>query len=851
MIFFQPTWNRIHRSPIRMIVFVIGFVLTCTHGNVAVAQSPVASTLVELERFVGRHCADCHQGDAAEAGLDLSSLPQDLSNADNFATWVKVFDRVAAGEMPPKDAEPVPAAESSSFLSDSNSWLTNYQRGIQAHEGRVHGRRLTNYQLERTLQDVLGIDIPLASEMPEEPKTGDFATIAARQSLSHFQLEQHLKVVDLALDEAFRRCQTPSDEKFAHLTAKDISRTQTRTREPEYIDGGAVTWSSALIFYGRLPATIAKQAGWYRFKIRVSTLNTPSEHGVWCTVRSGQCVSSAPLMAWISAFEAMPEAKEVTFDAWLPRGHMLEIRPGDATLKSAKFAGGQSANGEGGPQNVPGIRIDWLEVARIHTGPSDDQIRKRLLGNFPILSHSTYHSPNSPSDKQPEAQSSAAQSPASDIALGKELLRQFATRAFRRPLATDKRSHTNATDADHATSESVELNRFFQIFESSYRHDSDFVVALRAAYRAILCSARFMYFQEQPGPLDDYAIATRLSYLLWNGPPDDELFELAAQGSLRNPSVLQSQISRMLAVPAGNRFIPDFAAQWLELSEIDFTEPDRKLYPDFDIITQYSMLAETHAYLQAMLAEDASVVDFVNGETTFVNSRLARFYNLSCIDAESNPRASDGDVLRRVSLRPEDHRGGLLSQGAILKVTANGTNTSPVVRGVWVSERILGEVIPPPPQAVSAIEPDIRGAKTIREQLEKHRSLAECASCHSKIDPPGFALESFDAAGQWREYYPRVQGGNQKKGLPIDASYTTAAGEPFSGIGEFRKLVAQAPQPLARNFAEELLAYGTGAATTFADRVEVDRIVSAAAEHNYGMRSILDAVITSPIFLSK
>lgn len=763
-----------------------------------------------LNPFLESNCLECHTGSSANAQLDLSLLSTQISDPANFDTWVKVFDRVDAGEMPPQDSVAPSEADRRQFLSTTRAWLTEYQRDRQAATGRVQGRRLTNLQLERSLHDLLAIDIPLASEMPAEPKTGSFNTLASRQSISHFQLEQHLRVIDLALDEAFRRALTEPDEYHQHLSAKELSRTRTRTREPEYIDDHAVVWSSGLSFYGRVPATTARQSGWYRFKFRVASLNDPQDHGVWCTVRSGACVSSAPLMSWVAAFEANIEPKEVTVTAWLPQGHMLEIRPGDSTLKQAKFQGGQSANGEGGAQHVPGIKIQWLELERFHSQPNSS-VRRRLLRNLPVV---VERAPQDAAIEVADAQRAASQ-----------LVADFAARAFRRPLKA----------------ESAELAPFQQIFDNSLASDGDFLAALRASYRAILCSARFLYIHEQPGTLDDFAIASRLSYLLWNSVPDAPLRKLASAGKLREKSHLIAQVDRMLAAPSGKNFIKDFSAQWLDLSEIDFTEPDRKLYPDFDMTVQYAMLAETQTYLQNMLDENASVIQLVNSDHCYLNSRLARFYGIPGVQ---------GDSLQRVQLSPLSHRGGLLSQGAILKVTANGTNTSPVLRGVWVSDRILGEPIPPPPQSVPAIEPDIRGAKTIREQLEKHKNNDECAACHRKIDPPGYALESFDPTGKWREYYPSSGKGN-KQTLRIDPSYVTAEGEAFDNFDEFCSLKAKDPLPLARNLAEKLLEYGTGAKISFADRDELKNIVEAAAEENYGVRSLLYGVVTSPIFLSK
>jgi hypothetical protein len=254
------------------------------------------------------------------------------------------------------------------------------------------------------------------------------------------------------------------------------------------------------------------------------------------------------------------------------------------------------------------------------------------------------------------------------------------------------------------------------------------------------------------------------------------------------------------------------------------------------------MLDETQTFLETMLEENRSVSELIDADYTFLDGRLARFYDIDGVE---------GDELRRVELEKEHRRGGVLTQGAILKVTANGTNTSPVIRGVWISERLLGEPIPPPPANVPAIEPDIRGATSIREMLAKHRSQASCASCHVKIDPPGFALENFDPAGRWRDNYAQLRSGRRSRGPEIDASYTMPDGREFDNIDEFRTLVAAEPRKLARNVAEKLMVYGTGAPISFADRQAIDDIVEQSAKDGYGFRWIVQAVVASPLFLSK
>lgn len=763
--------------------------------------------------FLKTHCADCHQGKEAQAGLDLTALPTDLSDAAVMTRWVRIFDRVNDGEMPPPDAEKLPPQAAAEFLKTTGDWLRSHQHAQDAKLGRVRGRRLTKRELERSLQDLLGIDIPLADQLPDEVRPpGSFTTVATGQSMSHFQLERHLAVVDVALDEAFRRAFSPENLYRREFDAAGIARTDPsrRTREPELRNGQAVTWSSGLIFYGRLPATSAPEDGWYRFTVTVSGLKPPSTGGVWCTVRSGLCVSSAPLLAWVGSFEATPEPRTLTFEAWLPRRHMLEIRPGDVTLKRGRFQGGQVGVGEGEPQDVPGIAFDGLTMERFHRGPDDDGIRQRLFGN--VVQRN---------DSRQQPYRLVSQSPEEDA---KRLVTNFARRAFRRPVSAE------------------DVAPYQELVRAALNDGEELAAALRIGYRAILCSPRFLYLTEAPGPLDDHAIAARLSYFLTGSPPDAALSQLADAGRLHQPEVLRGEVRRLLSGSGGRQFVEDFAAQWLDLDLIDFTEPDGKLFPEFDSIVQNGMLDETRTYLETMLRDNLSVTNLIESDFTFLHSRLARFYNIDGVT---------GDELRRVTLEPKHHRGGVLTQGAILKVTANGSNTSPVVRGVWVSERLLGVPIPPPPDNVPAIEPDIRGAKTIREMLAKHRSQDACASCHVKIDPPGFALENFDPAGRWREDYVMLVDGRRKSGATVDASYTLSDGREFQNVDDFRRLIAADPRQLARNVAEKLLVYGTGAPVSFADRGIVDQIADAAADDNYGFRSLIEQVALSPVFVSK
>jgi hypothetical protein len=356
--------------------------------------------------------------------------------------------------------------------------------------------------------------------------------------------------------------------------------------------------------------------------------------------------------------------------------------------------------------------------------------------------------------------------------------------------------------------------------------------------------------------LSDRALADRLALWLWNSVPDEELIALANEGRLHLPENLKKQTDRLIADARSDRFITDFADQWLDLRKIDATQPDARVYPESREHLKHSMIAETHAYLRELITKDLSVTHLVKSDFAMLNQGLAEHYGV--------PGVTGCDI-RRVPLPEGSPRGAFLTQAAVLKVTANGTTTSPVTRGVWINERILGNHIPPPPAGVPAIDPDTRGSKTIREQLEKHRSDTRCAGCHAKIDPPGFVLESFDVIGGFRDRYRSLTSGDTKVpfnfasgwnpsvGLnqPVDPSGQLPTGEPFKNLADFQALVLRHPEALAANMVRQLLMYATGSEPHYSDRRETARILAQTEASNYGLRSLIDAIVQSDLFLTK
>jgi hypothetical protein len=390
---------------------------------------------------------------------------------------------------------------------------------------------------------------------------------------------------------------------------------------------------------------------------------------------------------------------------------------------------------------------------------------------------------------------------------------------------------------------------------------ADFTEALLGTYAGVLCSPAFVTLEERPGPLNDHALASRLAYFLGNSEPDATLRALADQGKLKDPKVLAAQAERLLADPRAARFVEAFLDYWLDLRKAADTSPDETLYNDYylDDYLVESSVEETRSFFAEMIRGNLPARNLVTSDFVMVNDCLATLYSLPGVQ---------GARIRRVSLPADSVRGGLLTQASVLKVTANGTNTSPVMRGAWITERILGQPVPPPPPSVPAVEPDIRGATTIRDQLAKHRTLPTCNSCHAKIDPPGYALESFDVFGGWRDRY-RAIGYSEKDGKaevgfgkngqpfyfhaaqPVDPSGVLPDGRKFADIRAMKRLLAADERMLARNLARQLTTYATGAPVGFGDRPKIEALLDRAQPGGYGVKSLIKSLVASELFRNK
>lgn len=789
-------------------------VLASVSGSASAAESPLAP----LKPFLKSHCVACHDKDTKEGGLDLTS-GDELSDPRLLSVWVRVHDRVAAGEMPPKDEKRPPAASSKTFLKTLSTELTR----ADAARAQTVLRRLNKLEYETTLRDLLGVETELQSLLPEDGKAHGFDNVGEALDLSPVHLQRYMEAAGKALDAA--ACNGPAIERTNPSYAFDTGG-NAKFVGKEWLkrpDGAVVFYGS-----GGYPSIKAdhRTAIEGRYRVRVTGYAYQSETPVRFAIYLGPEYQTGSKL--FGHFELPPgEPTTIEFEAPLRKGDIIRFYPRRIPnpYGEIKKAGVEAYKG-------PGLALVKLEV----DGP---------LEPWPGRGHKLRFGEIVSEDTGPVAQRTAkwykpqykirSAKPEEDIA---KLLPKFVEAAFRRPVAP------------------AETARYVDLALAEMKSGAAWDDALRTAQIAVLCSPDFLYLVEPAGKLSDYALASRLSYMLWGTLPDAELLAAAAAGKLSKPEGLRAQTERLLADGRSHRFTSAFTGQWLNLRDVEFTTPDKQLYPEYDELLQDALVPETERFFEEILKHNRSLLEFIHSDWTMLNQPLAEHYGIPGVE---------GLVFRKVALKSEHHRGGVLTHAGVLKVSANGTATSPVVRGAYVLERILGIHPPPPPPGIPGVEPDIRGASTLREMLAKHRDNESCNACHKIIDPAGFALENYDVAGGWRENYRSLgktfksppltlTGGKRvswKLGPPVDATGETAAGKPFKNLDDYKKLLLADPAAFARALAEKLAVYGTGRGMGFSDRPEIERIATAVAAKKYGFRDLLHEVVQSKIFRTK
>lgn len=752
-----------------------------------------------ISPFLTQHCVDCHAGETAKGGLNLDMPVADFADSEVRRRWTYLYDRVRDREMPPDGADQ-PADESrSAFLSALGQKLT---RADLTHR-EVVLRRLNRNEYENSVRDLFRIFVDVSRLLPDDSMEQGFDTTGASLSLSTEQLVLYLEAADLVLDAVLG----PSQKPRTINTTVNFSSTPRGAGDSERrLSDGVVLFSGAK----HLPLYDVSQPGPGLFRVTVRIRAEQSEVPVVMHVTGGNTGQIAAHTAGF--FEAVPgQTTTVEF---------LDRVPETSDCLAFGLVGGfpfwsvDEANYKG-----PGLFIGDISIE----GPIEP---------WPPTSRAELLRGVNPEDGSID-----------DL---RQILSRILPEAFRRP----------------ARPEDVEP--YVALARQALDEGRPFENALRRGLKGVLTAPEFLFLEEpivksnDSYTIDDFALASRLSYFLWSSVPDQELHTLAAREILHRPSVLHEQVERMLADPKSDRFVHNFTGQWLRLRDMDFTVPNPLLYPEYDQLLRQSMLDETHAFFREILDRDLSIQNFIQSDFAMLNQPLAEFYGIKDVT---------GLKIRRVDLPADSVRGGVLTHASVLKVSADGTRTSPVLRGVWILKHFFGMPSPPPPPTIASIEPDIRGATTIREQLAKHKEHESCSRCHRRIDPSGFALESFDVIGAYRTWYrtrgkfgkyiqhplhPFAEKANvrYRRGRDVDPSGIMPDGQSFSDIREYKQLLLQDKLEIVRALTRHLLTYSLGRPMGFSDRMEVERIAATIQNSSSGLRSLIHKVVRSPLFRS-
>ena len=801
----KRSWTKASRA------LALGLVLCA--GATDGQDAPAEGEFAELVRpFLASHCQDCHFGEKPEGKRRLDGLAGEFGAKGEREAWQVVLSQLKSGRMPPADQPRPPQEQVDRVTGWIRGRLNEAELARRAKEGRVVLRRLNRVEYENTIRDLLGIEISLQDLLPPDASRDGFDTSGEAHHTSLFLMEKYLEAADAALNVAIANSPKPPLVK-KRLLCKDERHVKATTERVFLAKGdGLVFFSSSPWQAVTMSQFYPPDRGKYRFRISAYGYQSAGQ-AVTFQITAGPMLMGTKnhLVGYFDV--PADEPKLIEFTDHLEARSTIRLLPyGLASAQAVNKIGADRYEGTG-------LAVEWVEVE----GPLYDswppESHRRIFGDLPQQPAPIFNNRN-----RVEVASS---DPSADA---RRILKNFATRAFRRP----------ASDED--------IGPFVSLVEEKLAEKYSFEAAIRVGLKGILVAPQFLFLQENVGQLDNAALASRLSYFLWSGPPDEELLAC----DLSDRSVLREQVERLLGSPRAAAFTENFTGQWLGLRDIDFTEPDRRLYPEYDDLLKASMVKEAHLFFEEILKNDLSLSNFVASDFALLNERLAKHYGIPGVS---------GWEFRKVALPPGSHRGGVLTMASVLKVTANGTNTSPVVRGAWVLDRILGTPPDPPPGGVPAVEPDIRGATTIREQLVKHRAADDCAACHAKIDPPGFALESFDVIGGWRDHYRSIGRGQPvtidgrrmpyAQGPAVDPADELPGGHRFANIDELKALLIADSDQLARALATKLVTYGTGRAPDDVDRPRIEAIVARAREQKFGFKSLLHEVVASPLFQTK
>ncbi len=813
-------------------------------GFFAYAQNIETGT--DPNEFLKQHCIQCHGEEKQKGDRRFDSLGTDFQSDDTAYVWQEILDVLNLGEMPPKE-EPPPSLKD---LRTMVSWITGELELAYARRASNEApllRRLNRYEYRYTIRDLFGLNIdsfdPTASFPPDEKFEG-FTNVGEELILSDYLLEQYLEAASQTIEKAIFAKQdiTPIHEVF---TPDDLCDRTYHFRpqiwfevnvDGSYVDVGHGDRKSERVYADRFEKGVPTD-GYYTIRIKSEGINRehpydskllgidrnePIKMEVLVTDpkigypgrrynASDRIVARIPLMDH--------EAKIYEVRVWMDEGFVPVVR---------------YANG---PRPFKGVLTKIAPVYHREVLPSNwrDGVATQPAENQEIYLSDVYQGPRMRIHWMEIQGPEAGHEMADWLQVHGEgfvenitesgierIIENFAFKAFRRPSIPS------------------EIDRYVDFYQKRRELGDDAVNAVKTVFKAMLSSPNFIYVEtplDEPDENKAFTIASRLSYFLWSSTPDEVLLNAALNDRLGDSKSIVAQALRMLKDPKARAFSNHFTDSWLRLNELGSMPPDLKKFSQYhDRELEPLMKEETRLFFEDILQNNRSIENFIHSDFTYVNGYLADLYGIEGVYSDS---------FSRVRLPVNSPRGGVLGQASILTVTSNGVETSPVKRGIWVLENILGTPPAPPPPDVEPLEPDIRGATTIREQLAKHRKVETCADCHRKIDPIGFALESFDPIGSYRSQYQDDGGISYRN---VDTSGTLATGESFTDVSELKGLLMDRKNQFARCLVEKMLIYALGRELYLGDRPIVDDIVNELAARNYGLKDLVELIVTSEAF---
>jgi len=789
----------------------------------------VAGGAEPFEPFLEKHCVRCHSAQKEEGDLRIDRLSRDFKSGTDTHHWAEALDKVNSGEMPPK-TEPQPSqAEIAAFVTSLNARLSEGRAARMAARPAVSHYRLSRKEYQNTVYDLLGVryDPTKPGQLNEDTLWHGFERIGSELSLSPSHVDRYYGAAGLVLDRAFPVAS--GESRKVRKTAVDLRYGDGKTQQVMLDRFGIKRPLRYLLFPGNVQNALSpnwfgktgpEHSGLYKVRLKASGIRPPGGQPAHLSIgkRTGEETVEAVVEFDLTAPEDSPQVYEFEVFLEMPLALDFCVVATDVVDRRAGAAFRNALTSRGGyifthssetlllnpnaPQMFDGqgnglfstVLLDWIEWEGPLVTESEKSRRTDLLP---------------PDDASPEVVA--------------EHLQRFAQRAWRRPVKQE------------------ELVDYLKAYRLEREAGETPAAAYRVALQGVLTSRHFIYLVEgEPAArekLNDWELASRLSYFLWSSMPDDGLFAAAQAGKLKGEG-LKGEMDRLLTDGKINRFVDDFVRQWLQLHRIGTFPPDKKLYPMYDPWLETSLRREPIEYFRELFSQNLPIDRFIDSDWTVANARLCDFYGLP------EPKA---DGFQRVALKPEDHRGGLLTMGGVLGLTSDGTRHRPVHRGVWVSEAIFGKTPPPPPANVSAIEPSPPESPkaTLRQKIEAHRNNASCAACHAKIDPLGLAWDNYDAIGLWRTHEKIAKGvGNDPA---IDPSGVLPDGRSFRDSVQFKQLLLEDDEQVARAFIEHLCTYALRRVLTVDDQDDLKAIAAEAKKNGFGVREIIRAVALSDL----